>query len=64
MAAVLGASCSLRVSEGCPYGLVFTSADLNIAITTLNHLPLLDTSCSGREWVGAANRIKIDYPYG
>jgi hypothetical protein len=62
---------SSGASEGC-HGLsqcgliVFTSADLNIAITTLKHLPLLDrTSCMGSDskWVGAASETKNNYPY-
>ena len=56
--AVPGACLSSRVSEGCPCGLKFTSADLNIVITISKHLPLLDTSIAECEWAGATNKIK------
>jgi hypothetical protein len=61
--AVPGAGRSSGDSPGCSCGLSFTSADLNIAITTPKHLPLLDISCAGRECGGAASKTKINYLY-
>lgn len=57
--AVPGAGPSSGASEGCPCDLIFMSADLNIAITTLKHLPLLEsTSWKGCELVGSARPVR------
>ena len=64
-AAVPGARPSSGASEARPCDLIFKSAELNIAITTLKHLPLLNgTSCMGLDSVGAPSMAKIDYLYG
>ena len=54
---VPGVGRSTGASENCLCDLIFTSTDLNIAITTFKYLPLLESnSCTawGRELVGSS----------